>query len=200
MLRALQEREIRRVGDNRHRPFDARIIAATNRDLALDVGERRFRRDLYYRLRIVEFVIPPLRERRQDIPGLAEDLLARTSARLGRRFTGLSPEALRQLASYSWPGNIRELENTIERACVLATESLIDADDLPPEIRGQGAPAVTKPISPLREVERQYVLSVLEQNRGNRTITAQQLQIGSATLYRKLRRYSGRPGIRSGTP
>jgi two-component system, NtrC family, response regulator HydG len=194
LLRALQERETRRVGENRQRRFDARIIAATNRDLAHDVNDRRFRGDLYYRLRIVELVIPPLRERRQDIPGLAEEILTRIAARLHRRVTGFSPGALDCLTSYSWPGNIRELENTIERICALSADDVLDIEDLPREIRGyRELPTAARFVHPLRDVERQYVLAVLDQNGGNRTLTAQQLQIGAATLYRKLRKYAQRP-------
>ena len=121
LLRALQEHEIRRVGENRQRKFNARVIAATNRNLAQDVKERRFRKDLFYRLNVVELVIPPLRDRPEDLRGLADTILARVAAQMKRPITGYSPDALEQILRYPWPGNIRELENAVERACAIAT-------------------------------------------------------------------------------
>ena len=121
LLRALQEHEIRRVGENRQRKFNARVIAATNRNLAQDVKERRFRKDLFYRLNVVELAIPPLRDRPEDLRGLADTILARVAAQMKRPITGYSPDALEQILRYPWPGNIRELENAVERACAIAT-------------------------------------------------------------------------------
>jgi two-component system, NtrC family, response regulator HydG len=191
LLRALQEHQIRRVGDTRHRTFDARVVAATNRNLVQDLKEGRFRRDLYYRLNVVELSIPPLRERLEDLRELADVILARVSARMERPITGYSPDALRHILRYSWPGNVRQLENTIEHACALATGSTIEAADLPSEVRDHHSLAVDPVgVRPLREVEREYILAALERNAGNRTLTAQQLGIGMATLYRKLRRYA----------
>ena len=127
LLRALQEREVRRVGENRNRKVDARVLAATNRDLTAEVHSARFRQDLYYRLRVVEIRVPPLRERRDDILPLARTFLLDAVKRLGRKVTGFTPAAAQQLVRYDWPGNVRELENAIERAVVLARGNRIDA-------------------------------------------------------------------------
>ena len=191
LLRVLQEREIRRVGENRSRPVDVRVLAATNRDLAREIEEGSFRQDLYYRLKVVELHVPPLRDRRDDILPLARLLLADAAVRMGRKIAGLTPRAADQLLRYDWPGNVRELDNAMERAVALARGPRVDLDDLPEEIRQ----ALPRPVAhggavqPLRDVERDYILAVLEINGGNQTRTAKQLGIGSATLYRKLKRY-----------
>jgi two-component system, NtrC family, response regulator HydG len=191
LLRALQEREIRRVGENKNRRIDVRIVAATNRDLAHGVAGGVFRQDLYYRLKVVELHVPPLRSRRDDALPLARVLLAEAALRLKRKVSGLAPAAADQLLRYQWPGNVRELENTMERAVALARGSRIELEDLPEEIRQ----AVPKPaatigtVRPLDEVEKDYILAALELNDGNQTRTAAQLRIGSATLYRKLKSY-----------
>ena len=191
LLRALQEHEIRRVGENRQRKFNVRVIAATNRDLALDVKERRFRKDLFYRLKVVELAIPPLRERPEDLRGLADTILTRVAAQMKRPIAGYSPEALEQILRYPWPGNVRELENAIERACALATDNIVDLAGLPDEVRNHQSLLITSEhVRPLREIEREYILAALERNHGNRTATAQQLKIGAATLFRKLREYA----------
>jgi transcriptional regulator with PAS, ATPase and Fis domain len=190
LLRTLQEREVRRVGENKSRRVDARVIAATNRNLAQDVAAGRFRQDLYYRLRVVELHVPPLRERRDDVLPLARVLLARAARRLSRSITGMTPAAADQLARYPWPGNVRELENAIERAVVLAPGARIDAGDLPEDVR-QALPTAYSPTGarPLAEIEKDYILAVLKANGGNQARTASQLQIGTATLYRKLKQY-----------
>jgi transcriptional regulator with PAS, ATPase and Fis domain len=191
LLRVLQEREVRRVGENKSRPVNVRVLAATNRDLAHGVAEGAFRQDLYYRLKVVELHVPPLRDRRDDILPLARVLLADAAIRMGRKITGLAPRAADQLLRYEWPGNVRELENAIERAVALTSGSRVELDDLPEEIRQ----AFPKPVvnegtvQPLSEVEKEYILAVLELNGGNQTRTAEQLRIGSATLYRKLKKY-----------
>jgi transcriptional regulator with PAS, ATPase and Fis domain len=193
LLRVLQEHQVRRVGENRERFVDTRIIAATNRDLSEDVAERRFRRDLFYRLRVVELQVPPLRERQEDLRGLALALLARVAARLRRRITGYTPEALDRMLRYPWPGNVRELENAVERACALAAAELIDVEDLPDDIRNHHALVITSEhVRPLREIEQEYILAALERNHGSRTLTAEQLRIGLATLRRKLHSYGVR--------
>jgi transcriptional regulator with PAS, ATPase and Fis domain len=191
LLRVLQEREIRRVGESRSRAVDVRVLAATNRDLAHGVADGAFRQDLYYRLKVVELHVPPLRDRRDDILPLARVLLAEAAARMGRKISSLAPRAVDQLLRYEWPGNVRELENAMERAVALARGSRVDLEDLPREIRH----AFPKPVvvggavQPLSEVEKDYILAVLELNGGNQTRTAEQLRIGSATLYRKLKKY-----------
>ena len=191
LLRALQEREIRRVGENRSRKVDVRVVAATNRDLANEVAAGTFRQDLYYRLKVVELQVPALRERRDDILPLARVLLADSALRMKRKITGLTPRAVDQLLRYEWPGNVRELENAMERAAALARTSRVDLEDLPEEVR-QAFPnpvATDQVVRPLAQIEKEYILAVLERNAGNQTRTAQQLRIGSATLYRKLKSY-----------
>jgi two-component system response regulator HydG len=191
LLRALQEREIRRVGENKTRAIDVRIVAATNRDLAQSIADGSFRQDLYYRLKVVELHVPPLRERRDDLLPLARILLADAGLRLKRNIGGLAPGAATQLLRYDWPGNVRELENVMERAVALARGERVELEDLPDEVRQ----AIPKPapmngaVRPLDDVEKEYILAALELNAGNQTHTAAQLQIGSATLYRKLRSY-----------
>ena len=191
LLRALQEREIRRVGENKNRKVDVRVVAATNRDLAHGVAGGSFRQDLYYRLKVVELHVPPLRERRDDILPLGRVLLANAALQMKRKITSLAPEVADQLLRYEWPGNVRELENAMERAVALARGSRVEIEDLPEEIRqAVTAPVATKgKVRPLDEVEKEYILAALELNDGNQTHTAQQLHIGSATLYRKLKSY-----------
>ncbi len=191
LLRALQEREIRRVGENKSRQFDVRILTATNRDLAHGVSCAAFRQDLYYRIKVVELRVPPLRERRDDILPLARVMLAEAALRMKRDVSCLSQGAADQLLCYEWPGNVRELENAIERAVALARGSCVEMEDLPDEIR-QTFPrpvATTRTVCPLDEVVKEYILAVLELNGGNQTRAAEQLQIGSATMYRKLKSY-----------
>jgi DNA-binding NtrC family response regulator len=191
LLRAIQEREIRRVGENKSRRVNVRIVTATNRDLALGVASGAFRQDLYYRLKVVELRVPPLRERRDDILPLARVLLGSAAMRMKRNISGLSPTAADQLLRYEWPGNVRELENVMERAVALASGYRVELEDLPEEIR-QAFPklvATQGAVRPLEEIQKEYVLAALKLNGGNQTHTAEQLQIGSATLYRKLKAY-----------
>jgi two-component system, NtrC family, response regulator HydG len=191
LLRALQEREIRRVGENKSRPVDVRVVAATNRDLAHGVAGGVFRQDLYYRLKVVELRVPALRERRDDVLPLARVLLGDAALRMKRKIAGLAPGAADQLLRYGWPGNVRELENAMERAVALARGSRVELLDLPEEVRQAfPMPLATKgAVRPLDEVEKEYILAALELNGGNQTRTAAELRIGSATLYRKLKRY-----------
>ena len=134
LLRALQEHEVRRVGENKSRRVDVRVLAATNRDLVAEVNAARFRQDLYYRLRVVEIRIPPLRDRREDILPLARAFLRDAADRTKRRVSALTPRAANQLLRYRWPGNVRELENAIEHAVIMAAGSRIDVGDLPEEL------------------------------------------------------------------
>lgn len=191
LLRVLQEREVRRVGENKERKIDVRVIAATNRDLAHGVAGGSFRQDLYYRLKVVELHVPALRERRDDILPLARVLLAEAALRMKRKIVGLDPEAADQLLRYPWPGNVRELANTMERAVALAQGTRVDLESLPEEVRQAfRAPLATRgAVRPLKEIEKEYIIAALELNGGNQTQTAEQLCIGSATLYRKLKEY-----------
>jgi two-component system, NtrC family, response regulator HydG len=192
LLRALQEREIRRVGENKNRSINVRVVAATNQDLLQRVTEGVFRQDLYYRLKVIELHLPPLRERKDDILPLARVLLAEIALRMQRKVEGLTPAAADQLLRYRWPGNVRELENAMERAVALARGNRVEFEDLPEEVRS----TVTSPLAtlaeirPLAEIEKDYILFALEHNGGNQTHTADQLGIGTATLYRKLKRYA----------
>ena len=192
LLRALQERQIRRVGENRNRTVNARVLAATNRNLVDEIHAARFREDLYYRLRVIEIAIPPLRERREDILPLARSFVTVTARRTERNVNGFTPAAAHQLLRYAWPGNVRELENAVERAVVLARRNRIDVDDLPPEV-GLAIPdaIAATDVRPLADVERDYIRSVLRAVGGNRARAATKLGIGEATLYRKIKRYGG---------
>jgi DNA-binding NtrC family response regulator len=191
LLRALQEREVRRVGENKSRRIDVRLLAATNRDLAHGVAGGEFRQDLYYRLKVVELNVPALRARREDILPLARILLAEAALRMKRKVLGLTPKAADQLLRYGWPGNVRELENVMERAMALARGSRVELEDLPEDVRQAiPAPAVTAGVvRRLDAIEKEYILAALELNGGNQTRTAAQLHIGVATLYRKLKSY-----------
>ena len=191
LLRALQEREVRRVGENKNRKVDVRVVAATNRDLAQGVAGGDFRMDLYYRLKVVELHVPALRKRRDDILPLARVLLADAALRMKRKISGFGAPAADQLLRYEWPGNVRELENVMERAVALAQGTRVELEDLPEEVR-QAIPKPTTTLGsvrPLEEIEKEYILAALDLNAGNQTQTAEQLKIGSATLYRKLKSY-----------
>ncbi len=202
LLRVLQEREIRRVGENKTRRVDVRILAATHCELAHGVAGGGFREDLYYRLKIVELRVPPLRERRDDVLSLARVLLTEATLRMRREITGIAPSAADQLLRYDWPGNVRELENAMERAVALAQGARVELEDLPEEVRrASPQPAVgASAVRPLDAIKKEYILLALELNGGNHAHTAEQLEIGSATLYRKLKRYGVTDRRRSETP
>jgi two-component system, NtrC family, response regulator HydG len=189
-LRVLEDREVRRVGSSSVRRADVRIIAATNRDLAEMVRERTFRKDLYYRLKVVGIEVPPLRERREDILPLAHRFSRHACTEFACGPCSLSAEVLDRLLAYSWPGNVRELEHALERAVVLAEgKPKIGLGDLPPEIvLGHDAPAGSDTL-PLAEMERVHILRALKRLGGNRKETARALGIGANTLWRKLRKY-----------
>jgi DNA-binding NtrC family response regulator len=196
LLRVLQEREFRRVGENRTRTADVRVLAATHRDLAGEVSAGRFRQDLYYRLRVIEIRIAPLRERRDDILPIARAVLAETSSRMKLPVTSFTPAAADQLLRWGWPGNVRELQNVVERALVLARGNRIEVEDLPDEVRhaaiGTGGPGAPLQSRTLADVEREHILAVLDSVDGNRTKAATILGIGTATLFRKLKEYGTR--------
>ena len=191
LLRALQEREVIPVGATEAVPFDARLIAATNRDLEREMRLGTFRSDLYYRLNVITLHLPPLRERIDDVPLLCEYFLQRLSNGTGP--LGLSPEAEALLTRYDWPGNVRELENALERAAVLSKGSIIQPAALPARLTEEAAtPLVSErlPGNPALEViERAYILWVLQAESGNKARAAEVLGIDPSTLYRKLNRY-----------
>jgi len=191
LLRAVQEREIRRVGATRPTAVDVRIIAATNLALAEEVKEKRFREDLYYRLNVIELRIPPLRERREDILLLVDAFLHKLADTAHKAVRGISESALLLLLDYAWPGNVRELENVIERAVTLARGEKIVPEDLPPVVQGaRGERRVIDEAEertlPLHEMEKEYILRILEKTGGNKYQAAQVLGIDRKTLYRKL--------------
>ena len=195
LLRALQTRSVRPVGANDEVPFDVNLIAATNRDLESAVEEGRFREDLYFRINVIHVEMPPLRARGGDVLLLAQHFVDRYAAQAGKRVTGLSPDAAERLLAYVWPGNVRELENCIERAIALTRHETIGLDDLPEKIRGFQRSHVLvagddpSELAPLEEVERRYVLRVMEAVGGSKTLAARVLGIGRKTLYRKLEQY-----------
>ncbi|MBZ4415410.1 sigma-54 dependent transcriptional regulator [Myxococcus sp. RHSTA-1-4] len=194
LLRALQERVVRPVGGDTEVPFDARIVAATNRDLELAVEEGRFREDLYYRLNVIGIELPPLRARGNDVLALSQRFIEQFASRTGKRVVGLSPAAAQRLLAYGWPGNVRELQNCIERAVALTSFEQLTVDDLPERVRNYSQPkAVPENTDPselvtLEELERRYIHRVLEAVGGSRTLAARVLGVDRKTLYRKLER------------
>jgi DNA-binding NtrC family response regulator len=196
LLRAIEEGEVRPVGGNRPVRVDARVISATNRDLERDVAEHRFRQDLFYRLSVIVITVPPLRERRADIPLLVERFLQSAGARAGRGAV-LSEAALEALVGYDWPGNVRELENTIERLVLFSRGATIGVDELPPAINKSSGAAdihrrVFADLPSLDELQRRYLAHVLQAVGGNRTRAAEVLGIDRRTLYRMAERYGMR--------
>jgi DNA-binding NtrC family response regulator len=191
LLRALQEKEIRPVGSTKQIPINVRILAATNRDLEQAVAQGSFRRDLYFRLNVLSLRIPPLRERRQDIPLLATSFLERLSRASGRTHQ-LSDEAIKALLAYDWPGNVRELENCIEGCCAMNSGPVIHTSDLPNYIMGKPTQHVNggpETIAPIADLERQAILGAIAQLHGDKLTAAKLLGIGKTTLYRKLKVY-----------
>ncbi|MBN2576534.1 MAG: sigma-54-dependent Fis family transcriptional regulator [Deltaproteobacteria bacterium] len=186
LLRVLQERKFRRVGGVKDVETDFRVLAATNRDLEQAVREGLFRRDLYYRLNVVRMHIPPLRERKEDIPALAEHFLDVLRVRLNKKTNALSPEAVQLLINHDWPGNVRELENAIERALVVGKQKRIMPEDLPIALQ---QPVETPEDEALDTWERDYVTKKLEQYEWNISRTAQALRIDRGTLYAKIKKY-----------
>ena len=188
LLRALQEREIRRVGGERTIKVNVRLVAATNRDLRAAVAAGAFREDLYFRLAGFTITVPPLRDRRDDIPALAHEFLKRSSQRVKKDVTGLSADAMTALVHYAWPGNVRELENAIERAVILASGSTVRRRDLPPEIITPAALPLAGTLD--REAnERALIVRALEQFNGNRQQTARALNISTVTLWRRMKHF-----------
>jgi two-component system response regulator HydG len=194
LLRALQEREIRPVGATRSVPIDVRILAATNRDLEEAVAQGTFRKDLYFRLNVVNLRIPPLRERKQDIPLLVGHFMERLQRATGVE-RSMSDEALRLMLAHDWPGNVRELENCLERASTLSSGPVIQVSDLPTEVQNAsaapaaGAGANGHRITSIAELEKQAILNAIVQMNGDKMAAARSLGIGKTTLYRKLKEY-----------
>ena len=202
LLRALQERKVRPVGANAEVPFDARLLAASNRDLEHEVEEKRFREDLYYRVNVVRLDLPPLRDRGGDVLELANHFLQELSVRSGRPSPALSAPVAEKLLSYRWPGNVRELENCIERAVALAEYDTLTVHDLPEKVRAFTADRfvvtaddATEIIS-MDQVERRYVARVLNLVGGNKTRAAHVLGFDRRTLYRKLERWGMAEALR----
>jgi two-component system, NtrC family, response regulator HydG len=206
LLRALQERCLRPVGSDQELPFNARVLAATHRDLDAEVAAGRFRPDLLFRINVLEIRLPPLRQRGRDILLLADAFIARASQRLGRKPLPLSRVAAARLMAHDWPGNVRELENYMERAVVYARGDELDTEDLPERLRAPAFDALfvdepsatgqdltsSRPMDgllSLAEMERRYILHVLRAVGGNRKLAALILALDRSTLYRKLYRY-----------
>ena len=202
ILRVLQEGEFERVGGTKTIRADVRIVAATNQDLAALVREKKFREDLFYRLNVITIQVPPLREKREDVPVLAQHFLRLYAAKNNRQLDGFTDEALSCLLAYSWPGNVRQLENVVERAVVLARGTRVEAGDLPDAVRERsvmllhartgesGEPEGVFQIrvgTPLAEVEQRLLEETLRMNHGNKTLTAKMLGIDPKTVFRKLK-------------
>jgi two-component system, NtrC family, response regulator AtoC len=194
LLRAIQEHEVTPLGSSLAVQFDARIICATNRDLEKEVSEGRFREDLFYRLNVIEIHLPPLRERREDIPLLARNFITRTAREQSSHEKSITPEAMSALINYNWPGNVRELQNAIERAFTLSGDE-IDADSLPPRVRDAASQTTTAMRDPdglrptLEEIERRHIFDTLASVNQDKARAANILGIDLSTLYRKLKRY-----------
>jgi transcriptional regulator with PAS, ATPase and Fis domain len=191
LLRVLQEREVERVGSTRSISIDVRIIAATNRNLEEMVEKGEFRLDLYYRLKVMTIVVPKLSERSEDIPKLVHHFLRKYQKLMNKQIEGISDGALRILSSYLWPGNIRELENSIERALNMVDEmKMITSDHLPEEISGYKGPSSTLTLNEvMEETERHTIINYLEVMNGNKSETAKALGISRTTLYEKMKKY-----------
>jgi DNA-binding NtrC family response regulator len=192
-LRAIQEREVTPLGSSRPVSVDVRIIAATNRDLDVEVRAGRFRADLFYRLNVVHIVLPPLRERRDDIPLLAGHFVAQYSEQYRVAPKHLAPDVLARLSAYDWPGNIRELQNAIERAFALSNADTITIADLPAAVTGRASfdvdPLQFSSVPPLEEMERRLIAAALQQGHGNKNEAARLLGIDRQRLYRKIEKY-----------
>ncbi len=198
LLRVLGERTFERVGSNKTISVDVRLIAATNKNLAELVRAGKFREDLFFRLRVVEIWLPPLRERPGDVPLLALHFLREIAAEYGKPVTGFTLDAMQALVNYSWPANVRELRNAIEGAVALCKGDKITLRDLPPSVRGASAgppaahlsiPVPASGLTPLQEAEKQLIIRALQECDGNRTLAARKIGISRRTLHRKLHEY-----------
>jgi DNA-binding NtrC family response regulator len=202
-LRVLEERTIRRLGGRAEVEVDVRVICASNRDLKEEVKRGRFREDLFFRLSVFAIGLPPLRERREDVPLLVQHFIEKFNAETGKRVHGVTPGATSVLQAYAWPGNIRELRNTVERAMILVEGDTIDVDQLPPDMAGTGPEAATLRVAlglQLDQVEKEYILASLQRNGGNKARTAELLGVSEKTLYNKLNRYTAEARARVDEP
>jgi len=195
ILRSLQEHSVRPLGGNTEVPFDVRVVAATNRDLETAVDEGRFRGDLFYRINVVHIAIPPLRARGTDVLLLSQHFIEHYARTFNKQVAGMSPPVAEKLLAYSWPGNVRELQNCIERAVALTQTADLVVADLPERIQSHRQTHVTvssfdeSELVPLEEIERRYILRVVEAVGYNRTVAARTLGLDRKTLYRKLKAY-----------
>jgi two-component system response regulator HydG len=187
LLRVIQERELRRVGETKVRRVNVRLLAATNRDLRAEVMGQRFREDLYYRLKVITLHVPPLRARPDDLPALIDQLLSESATRLNRPIVGYTPAVLHRLLAYDWPGNVRELEHALERACAVAIGPLIDVEDLPDDVRARIAVDRDSTGATLKDRDLAYIHSVVARHHGHRRRAAEELGISLSTLKRRLR-------------
>ncbi len=195
-LRVLEEERLRRLGGKSEIMVDVRVISATNRDLKEEIKAGRFREDLYFRLNVFHIGLAPLKERKDDIPVLVQHFIDRFGRDAGKKLQGVTPQAMKRLTDYAWPGNIRELRNTLERAVILCGADVIDTEHLPSELASGGGESAYLKLPyglPLREIEKEYILATLTRLTNNKARTAQALGISEKTLYNKLYRYSGRP-------
>jgi DNA-binding NtrC family response regulator len=200
-LRVLEERKIRRLGGRAEVEVDVRVICATNRDLKEEIRRTRFREDLYFRLHVFSIQLPPLKERREDVPLLVHHFIEKFNGETGKRVQGVSPAALAMLQGYAWPGNIRELRNTLERAMILVDGEVIGEEHLPPDLQSSRPEAATLRLPlgiALDKVEKEYILASLQKNGGNKARTAEILGISEKTLYNKLNRYAAEARERAG--
>jgi transcriptional regulator with PAS, ATPase and Fis domain len=192
LLRVLQNHDIQRVGDSKTQHIDVRVIAATNRDLKQAVDEGQFRKDLYYRLNVISLQLPPLRERGQDVVELANHFGALLCERMNKPFKGCGPKLLEFIQRYDWPGNIRELQNVMERLVILSEGPVLDEKHLPKEIvqgsSGTNGSGGAEELT-LAEMERRYILEILERYDGQKSVVADKLGISTTTLWRKLKEY-----------
>ena len=194
-LRVLEEERLRRLGGKSEIAVDVRVISATNRELKDEIKGGRFREDLYFRLNVFHINLAPLKERHEDIPVLVQHFIDRFAREAGKKLHGVSPQAMKRLTDYGWPGNIRELRNTLERAVILCGSGVIEAEHLPSELAAGGGESAYLKLPyglPLREIEKEYILATLTRLQNNKARTAQALGISEKTLYNKLYRYSGR--------
>jgi DNA-binding NtrC family response regulator len=189
ILRALQDRVVLRVGDTVHENVDIRVVAATNRDLETEIKAGRFREDLYYRLNVVHLHLPPLRDRGDDIVVLARYLLGRYAPEYGNKVRGFSPSAIAAIKRHRWPGNIRELENRIKKAAVLADKALLGPEDL--SLNPDELPPILALTEARERWQREYINEVLALNGGNRTKTARDLGVDPRTIFRHLEKEEG---------